>query len=236
MPELWTSRTEKLIGPEAAARLARAHALVVGVGGVGSHAAEGLCRAGVGRLTLVDPDAVERSNMNRQLQATTLTIGRAKAEALAERFRAINPGGAFEAVVEMLSSANVARLVVPGVDVVVDAIDSLEAKAALLVHCARRDIPVVSCLGAALKLDPTLVHVASLGETRACPLARKLRALVREEAPEALAKIVAVFTEEVVPKHEGPVRPLGSMPFVPAAVGITAAYAAFGLLLHGELP
>ncbi|HAK95776.1 MAG TPA: hypothetical protein DCM87_12470 [Planctomycetes bacterium] len=236
MSETRVSRTEKLIGGEGVARLARAHVAVVGVGGVGSHAAEGLCRAGVGRLTLIDPDAVEPSNLNRQVQATVLTLGMPKAEALAARLRTINPDGVFEAVVAAARRGNLADLIAPGLDAVVDAIDDVEAKAALAVHCVRQGLPIVCCLGAARRLNPTLVRVARLGDTRACPLARALRASVRTEAPEALAGVIAVFTEEPAAKHEGPepLRPLGSAPFVPAAAGMAAAYAIAGVLLGRE--
>lgn len=233
MDETRVSRTEKLIGGEGVARLARAHVAVAGVGGVGSHAAEGLCRAGVGRLTLIDPDAVEASNLNRQVQATFLTLGMSKAEALAARLRAIDPDGVFEAVVAAVSRANVADLLAPGIDAVVDAVDDVDAKTALAVHCVRRGTPIVCCLGAARRLNPTLVRVGRLGDTRACPLARALRSSVRAEAPEALARVIAVFTEEPMPKHEGPepLRPLGSAPFVPAAAGMAAAYAVVDVLL-----
>ncbi len=236
MGETFVSRTEKLIGSEGVARLARAHVAVAGVGGVGSNAAEGLCRAGVGRLTLIDPDAVEASNLNRQVQATVLTLGMPKAEALAARLRTINPDGVFEAVIAAVSRATIAGLLPPGIDAVVDAIDDVDAKAALVIHCVRRGMPIACCLGAARRLNPTLVRVARLGETRACPLARALRASVRAEAPEALARVIAVFTEEPARKHEGtePLRPLGSAPFVPAAVGMAAAYAVVGVLLGRE--
>ncbi|HNR99084.1 MAG TPA: ThiF family adenylyltransferase [Planctomycetota bacterium] len=238
MGETRFSRTAKLIGEEGVARLARAHVAVAGLGGVGSHAAEGLCRAGVGRLTLIDPDVVEPSNLNRQVQATVLTLGGSKAEALAARLRTINPDGVFNAVVAAVRRGNLADLLAPDLDAVLDAIDDVASKSALVVYCARRSLPMVCCLGAARRLNPTSVRVAPLGKTRACPLARALRAAVRAEAPEALANVTAVFSEEPAAKHAGPepLRPLGSAPFVPAAAGMAAAYAIAGILLdrHGE--
>src|SRR5690606_12201471 len=148
-------RTARLIGESAMERLARSHVVVFGMGGVGSYAAEALARSGVGRLTLVDHDKICVTNVNRQLHAMKGTLGKFKAEVMAERLRLINPDARIEPVNAFYEAATADEMLPESVDFVVDAIDNVKAKLHLLARCVERKIPVVSSMGAAGRLDPT---------------------------------------------------------------------------------
>jgi tRNA A37 threonylcarbamoyladenosine dehydratase len=173
--ELRFERVTRLLGPEAAARLWDAHVVVVGLGGVGSFAAEALARSGVGRLTLVDRDPVAVTNVNRQLHALEGALGRPKAEVMAERLAAVSPGARIEPRAERYCAQSAARLVPPGVSYVVDAIDHITSKLHLLARCVQERLPVVTALGAAGRTDPTAVRVDDLGATAGDPFARVVR-------------------------------------------------------------
>jgi tRNA A37 threonylcarbamoyladenosine dehydratase len=162
-------------------RLMAARVLVIGVGGVGSFAAEALARSGVGGLVLVDFDKVCVTNTNRQLHAMKGTVGRRKVEVMADRLRLVHPTAQIEAVPEFYSALSSAAVLEGQVDYVVDAIDNLTAKAHLLATCLARGIPVVSCMGAAARLDPTQIRVEDLSLTTKDPFARALRKILRSE-------------------------------------------------------
>jgi tRNA A37 threonylcarbamoyladenosine dehydratase len=174
-------RMGRLAGDDGMARLFGAHVMIVGVGGVGSFAAESLARSGVGRLTLVDFDRVCVTNSNRQLQALKTTVGEHKAKVLAARLREINPQGRFEAITEFYSPANAADLFALQPDWVVDAIDNVSTKCHLLSECGQRAIPVVSSMGSAGRVDPTLVTITDLAATKFCPLAQDVRRILRHQ-------------------------------------------------------
>ncbi|MDP1606837.1 MAG: tRNA threonylcarbamoyladenosine dehydratase [Rhodocyclaceae bacterium] len=174
------SGTERLYGPGSLARLAAAHVCVVGIGGVGSWAAEALARSGVGRLTLIDLDHVAESNINRQIQALATTLGQAKVTAMQERIGEINPDCTVECIEEFIAPENVTTLL-PVCDAVIDAIDQMRAKAALIVCCRARNTPVVTTGGAGGRVDPTRVRVDDLSRTTQDALASKLRAHLRKE-------------------------------------------------------
>ena len=171
-------RTELLVGAEGVARLARARVAVFGLGGVGGYAAEALARAGVGYLRLVDGDVVEPSNLNRQIVALKSTIGRPKAEVMAERVRAINPDAAVDARCLVLDADNVAEHVA-GIGYAVEAIDTVGPKCALLAALYRAGIVTVSCMGAAGKIAPDGILTADVSQTQYCPLARRVRQQLR---------------------------------------------------------
>lgn len=172
----WLQRTELLVGEEGIQKLKSKHVLVVGLGGVGGYAAEQICRAGVGTMTLVDGDVVEESNRNRQLIALKSNEGRPKAEILAERFRDINPDINLHVVNHYLQDEEITNLLNAGpYDYVVDAIDTLSPKAFLIEKTLKAGYPLVSSLGAGGKFDPSLVTVADISKTYNCKLARKLR-------------------------------------------------------------
>ena len=172
----WLQRTELLIGSEGIDKLKNAHVLVVGLGGVGAYAAEQICRAGVGTMTIVDGDVVEETNRNRQLPALVSNNGRAKAEILAERFRDINPEIKLHVFNHYLQDTEIDELMAANrYDYVVDAIDTLTPKANLIEKTIKAGYPLVTSLGAGGKFDPSMVAVADISKTFNCKLARKLR-------------------------------------------------------------
>lgn len=174
-------RTGRLLGDPAMERLARARVVVFGLGGVGSYAAEGLVRSGVGHLTLVDFDDVCVTNTNRQLHASAKTVGKPKAELMAQRCREINPDAKIEAVREFYRDELSGALLGPGYDFVVDAIDNVKAKLHLLHRCLTQGVPVVSSMGAAGRLDPTAIRVEDLSETHMDPFAKDIRKLLKRK-------------------------------------------------------
>lgn len=194
-------RTARLLGAEAVRRLAGCHVAVFGLGGVGSYAAEGLARSGVGRLTLVDFDDVCVTNINRQLHAFPQTVGQSKAALMADRVKAINPAAEARGIRAFYDKDSSATLLDPAPDVVVDCIDNITAKLHLIATCLTRHIPVVTCLGASARLDPTRVKTATLADTHMDPLARVVRKALRRKygVPESrLEEAVAVFSDEPV--------------------------------------
>ncbi|MDX5364691.1 MAG: tRNA threonylcarbamoyladenosine dehydratase [Pseudazoarcus pumilus] len=234
----------RLYGERALPALAQSRACVIGVGGVGSWAAEALARSGVGRLRLVDLDHVAESNINRQIHALESTLGQAKVQAMRERMAAIDPGIVVEAVEEFLSADNAAGLVA-GCDVVVDAIDNVLAKAALVLACRAADVPLVVCGGAGGKSDPARIRVDDLSRTEQDPLLAKLRKRLRAEHgfsrdPKRRFGILAVYSDEPLRMPDavcetGPqglaCAGYGSSMAVTAAVGLFAASRALDALL-----
>lgn len=174
--EDWKQRTRLLLGEEKSERLRQAHVLVVGVGGVGAYAAEMLCRAGVGRLTLVDADTVQPTNINRQLPALHSTLGQPKVEVLAARFRDINPEVELTVLPVFLKDENIPQLLdAARYDFVVDAIDTLAPKCHLITEALRRRIKIVSSMGAGAKSDITQIRFADIWDTYHCGLSKAVR-------------------------------------------------------------
>ena len=171
---------ERLYGAGALARAAAAHVVVVGIGGVGSWSAEALARSGIGHLTLVDLDHVAESNVNRQIHALDATLDAAKVVAMRERSAGINPGRVDDVVVEFIDERNPPALI-PGCDAVIDAIDHVRAKAALIAHCRTAGIRIVTTGGAGGRVDPTRIEVVDLARTVGDALASKVRARLRRE-------------------------------------------------------
>lgn len=194
----WQERTELLLGRAAMARFRRAHVLVCGAGGVGAYATEMLVRAGIGALTLVDADSVQPSNLNRQLAALHSSLGRSKVEVMGARLLDINPELRFSPRPEYLEPAAVPALLdgaVPGFDFVVDAIDTIAPKCALLAEAYRRRLPLVSSMGAGAKSDPSAVRYGKLGGTYQCTLARAVRTRLKPQG-KGLMDIPVVFSTE----------------------------------------
>ncbi len=224
----WDDRTRLLVGDDGAARLDAARVLVAGVGGVGGYAAEMLARTGVGHLTLVDSDNVAVSNINRQLIATTRTVGRPKVDLFMVRFKEINPAISVSPLLEYITPDNVERLLEPGFDFVIDAIDTVAPKVALLAYCLRHRIPVVSSMGAGGRLHPERVGYFDLWETREDGLARAVRQRLKQAGLRRPLKTVA-STEaprraSVIELDERNKRSsYGTVAPVPAAFGILLA-------------
>lgn len=187
-------RTRILLNADEQARLARAHVLVAGLGGVGSYCAEALARAGVGRLTIIDHDVVAVSNINRQLPALLSTVGQPKAAVLAARIRDIHPDCELTVIREFLVSETVAEFIPADVDYVVDCIDSLNCKVALVVGSIERGLRVASSMGAGNKLDPGRVRVADIAQTSMCPLAAVMRKRLRKRG--IASGVLTVFSDE----------------------------------------
>ncbi len=235
------TRLELLVGAAGRERLTRASVAVFGLGGVGSFAVEALVRGGVGHLTLVDFDTVARSNFNRQLHALEETVGRPKAQVMAERCRSINPDAEIRVVQEFYGPENAAALLAPGYDFVLDCIDNITAKLHLIQTCVERRLPIVVSMGAANKIDPTRVALADLSQTRICRLARVLRKELRRRGIDGGVPVV-YSSEEFrplsssgggrAPRGSGAEEyqqrrvPLGSSSVVPPL---------FGLMMAGEV-
>jgi tRNA threonylcarbamoyladenosine dehydratase len=201
------ARTGRLLGPEGLARLAHARVLVAGLGAVGSYAVEGLARAGVGRLRLVDFDRIRPSNLNRQLYALESTLGLLKTDAAAARVRDIHPGCVIESDPLFIDRDTAAELCAEPYDAVVDAIDSLGPKVALLEAAARRGLFVVSAMGAATRTDPAAVRVGDLSDTDACPLARLVRKRLRARGIVTGIRCVYSLEPARPPRTDAPAEP-----------------------------
>lgn len=180
----WRQRfagTARLYGEQALQCFAGAHVCVIGIGGVGSWAAEALVRTGIGAITLIDMDDVCITNTNRQIHALSGNIGQAKAEVMAQRLRLINPQCQVTVIDDFISAENVADYMSRGFSYVIDAIDSVRPKAALIAYCRRNKVPLVTTGGAGGQIDPTQIQVADLAKTIQDPLAAKLRERLKSE-------------------------------------------------------
>ncbi len=230
-------------------RLAAAHVVVLGIGGVGTFAAEALVRAGVGRVTLVDGERVEETNANRQLHAVDGAFGRFKAEEMAERLRRVRPGARVDAFCERYDAASAARLVPEGTSFVVDAMDTVVAKLHAIRRCLELGIPLVTSLGAARRLDPTAIQVTDLCDTHTDQLAKDVRKYLRRRhgiAATGPTGVLAVWSveeprrtlalpgdEEGIPgaarrshgERRREPKVFGSVAFVTGAFGLAAAAA-----------
>ena len=229
MPDKFQSRTELLLGAVGVERLRQAHVLVVGLGGVGGYAAEMLCRAGVGRLTIVDGDKVSESNINRQIIALNSTVGMSKAELFEKRFKDINPECEVVAKEVFLRDDEMINLLeAEKYDYVVDAIDTLSPKVFLLYHTQRLGLPIVSAMGSAGKMDPGLVRVADISESHTCPLAAMVRKKLHKLGVREGFKVV-FSTEKVIESaiREEPSQnkrtTVGVVSYMPAVFGCHCA-------------
>lgn len=207
------------MGEDGYARLKCARVIVFGAGGVGGAVIEALARAGVGGITVVDADKIEESNLNRQLLATTATIGRNKADVAVERVRAINPDCTAESVVKFYLPENADEIDLSAYDYVVDCIDTVTAKLHLAVECERRGVKLIASMGTGNKLDPTAFKVEDIYSTRTCPLCKVMRRELKKRGVKALK---VVYSEEE-PKVSS--RPPASTSFCPPVAGFIIASA-----------
>ena len=222
----WQQRTELLLGKDKTERLRRAHVLVVGLGGVGAYAAEMLCRAGVGQLTLVDADTVQPSNINRQLPALHSTLGQTKAEVLAARFRDINPDIQLKVLpVYLKDEAIPALLDSARFDFIVDAIDTVAPKCYLIYHALQRGLKIVSSMGAGAKKDITQIRFADLWESYHCGLSKAVRKRLQKMGMKR--KLPVVFSTEqadpeavmLVDGEQNKKSTAGTVSYMPAVFG-----------------
>ena len=192
-------RSRLLMGDAPLQRLHDIRVILFGVGGVGSWCAESLVRSGVKHLTIVDSDRVNISNVNRQLMATTQTVGQVKVEVLKERLLSINPEAEITAIQDIYNAENSESFRLNEYDVIIDAIDSLAEKAHLLLTASRTDALLYSSMGAALKMDPTRIQVAEFMKVRGCPLGRALRKKMKHQKVRPAKKFLCVYSDEVLP-------------------------------------
>jgi len=195
-PPHWLQRTELLVGASALEKLRNLHVLVIGLGGVGSYAAEFLARAGVGKMTIVDGDTVDLTNTNRQLPALHSTVGQSKAAIMAARMRDINPALELTVLDTFLSPAVVKTTSFQPYDYVFDCIDSVQPKQYVIVACKQQGVRVVSSMGAGGRLDPSKVQVADISETFNCPFAQQVRKGLKRKGVRR--GITVVFSSEIV--------------------------------------
>jgi tRNA threonylcarbamoyladenosine dehydratase len=221
----WLERTELLLGGDKLSRLKNSNVLVIGLGGVGAYAAELICRAGVGKMTIVDGDVVEITNRNRQLPALISNQGRSKAEVLGERFRDINPAIDLTVIMNYIKDESTIQLLESQkYDYVVDAIDTLSPKVFLIYHCMKRGIPIASSMGAGGKKDPSLVQIADISKSFGCRLARVVRKRLGRLGVHKGFKIVfspEEVAEEVVRQEEGRNKKstVGTISYMPPVFG-----------------
>jgi tRNA A37 threonylcarbamoyladenosine dehydratase len=226
----WLSRTELLIGREKLVRLSKAHVLIIGLGGVGSFAAEFVCRNGVGTMTIVDGDVVDPSNRNRQLPALSSNHGESKADIMAERLKAINPELTLHVIKTFINPEAVEEILRDSsYDYIVDAIDSVTPKITFLREAFQRGIPIVSSMGAGGRVDPTQIRVVDISKTYNCNFAQQIRKNLKKEG--IVKGIKAVFSMEEQLKESLMLTDgsnykksaYGTMSYLPAVFGASCA-------------
>ena len=225
----WLTRTELMIGKDGLKKLSKANVLIVGLGGVGGYAAEMICRAGVGKITIVDSDVVQESNINRQIIALQSTIGQDKTHLIGERMKDINPALELTMIKGYMKDDFLIEVINHDeYDYVVDAIDTLSPKIYLIYHCMNKGYKVVSSMGAGGKLDPTMIRVGDISETNTCKFAFDIRKRLRKlgitegfkavYSPEVVAKETILATDDKNKKSM-----VGTISYMPAVFGCACA-------------
>lgn len=218
------SRTEMLIGKNGVERLKKSKVAIFGIGGVGSFVVEGLVRAGIGNFILVDNDKVSESNLNRQIIATTKTIGRLKVEIAKERILEINPSANVEVYSDFFTPES-PEIFDNTVNYIVDAIDTVTSKIELVIRANKLNIPIISCMGTGNKLDPTRFEITDIYKTSVCPLAKVMR---KELKSKGIKKLKVIYSKEepikpVYYNNETKKQIPGSISFVPSVAGLIIA-------------
>lgn len=230
----WYSRTERLIGSEGIEILKNSRVAIFGIGGVGSYAVEALCRSGIGTLLLIDYDDICITNINRQIHATVKTVGRSKVEVMRDRLLDINPNANIIIYKDLYNHETAEKLLSKDYDYVIDAIDMVSSKLDLIERCNKLEIPIISCMGAGNKLDPTKLEVTDIYKTSVCPLAKVMRYELRKRGIKKLTVVYSTETpvvqSEIVGENENSGiesdnlskrrQTPGSISFVPSAAGL----------------
>lgn len=244
MPQHSLSRTELLIGKEALDKLKNSKVVVFGIGGVGSYTVEALARGGVGKLVLVDDDTVCLTNINRQIHATFDTISKPKVEVMKDRILSINPKCEVTIYQTFVKEENISEIISENTDYVVDAIDTVSSKIALILWCKNHNIKIISCLGTGNKLDPTQFKIADIYSTKICPLAKVMRYELRKRGVKDLKVLYSEEPprkpklDEVITCKEGCVCSGGSRKClakrqIPASISFVPPVA--GMIIGGEV-
>ena len=226
MTDNWLQRGTLLLGEEKQERLAQAHLLIVGLGGVGSWAAEMLCRAGAGAMTIIDADVVDVTNINRQMPALASTVGQPKCDVVAERLRAINPDVKITVKQMFITPENIPALLDEGgFDFVVDAIDTLDPKGALIRGCWERDIKIISSMGAGAKCNLADIRCGDLWKSEHCTLAKNVRRLLRDARGKH--KLPVIFSAEEPRRDAIRPNPQGGKPIIGSLAYFTATFGCY---------
>ena len=215
MEEKWNSRTEILIGKQGIKKIEKAKVIIYGIGGVGSYTTEALARAGIGNLILVDNDKITLSNINRQIHATTKTVGKNKVDIMKKRIEEINPNANVQVY---MNKENEENLINTECSYVVDAVDTIKTKLKLIEKANEIGVPIISAMGAGNKLDPTKFEVSDIYKTSECPLAKVMR---KELKKRNIQKLKVVYSKEKGTSNENNV--IGSISFVPSVMGLIIA-------------
>ena len=226
MVDNWLQRGEVLLGMDRQYRLKESHLLIVGLGGVGSWAAEMLCRAGVGAMTIVDADVVDVTNINRQMPALATTVGKPKCDVVAERLRAINPDIELVVKQQYVDSGNIPALFDEAdFDFVVDAIDTLDPKGALIRECWKREIKIISSMGAGAKCKLSDIRTGDLWKSEHCTLAKNVRRLLRDA--RGLYRLPVIYSLEDPRKDAISPNPSGGKPIIGSLGYYTATFGCY---------
>ena len=220
MEEEWKSRTELLIGKENIQKLSKAKIIVYGIGGVGSFTVEGLVRAGVENIILVDNDVIAPSNLNRQIHATISNIGKLKVDCMKERILSINPKVNVQTYLPQDIENGEETLIDNTIDYVVDAVDTITTKLKLIQKAKEKQVPIISCMGTGNKLDPTRFEIADIYKTSVCPLAKVMR---KELKKRGIQDLKVLYSKEEPIKHDVESRTPASISFVPSVAGMIIA-------------
>lgn len=215
MEEKWNSRTEILIGEQGIEKIEKAKVIIYGIGGVGSYTTEALARAGIVNLILVDNDKITLSNINRQIHATTKTVGKNKVDIMKKRIEEINPNANVQVY---MNKENEENLINTECSYVVDAVDTIKTKLKLIEKANEIGVPIISAMGAGNKLDPTKFEVSDIYKTSECPLAKVMR---KELKKRNIQKLKVVYSKEKGTSNENNV--IGSISFVPSVMGLIIA-------------
>ena len=213
-------RTQIVIGTQNVEKLKKSHVLICGVGGVGSYALEAIARSGVGKITIVDKDVVDITNINRQLIATTSTIGEDKVDVARTRINDINKEANVIAIKQKITLENIKEILTEDMDYVVDAVDNIDAKVAIITECNKKNIRCISSMGMGNKINPLDIKVSDIYKTNTCPLAKIMRKKLKARG---IKKQKVVFSTEIPVEKKIDTKTLGSVSFVPSVAGLVIA-------------
>lgn len=211
-------RSELVLGKQTMEKIKESKICICGIGGVGSYVLEALARTGIGEITVIDKDDVDITNVNRQIIATVNNVGKSKVDEAVKRINSINPTIHINGIKEYIDESNIDKLITKDLDYVIDAIDSVDSKIAIIKRCKEIGVKVISCMGTANKIDPLKLTVTDIAKTEMCPLAKVVRKKLKEMN---ITKVKVVYsTEPAIKNNEGV---LGSVSYVPSVAGLLIA-------------